>query len=77
MIFAHVDKDESGTIGFGEFNAYYCGVNGVPEMIDLPPEYYYAKGKVNFRCEMNGNNINSEGRFMNGSGSWKSYFKDC
>ena len=37
-------------------------------MIDLPPEYYYAKGKINFRCDLNGNNYGLNGL--------RSYFKD-
>ena len=26
-------------------------MNGVPEMMDLPPEHYYAKNKVNYRLQ--------------------------
>jgi len=43
-------------------------------MIDLPPEYYYAKGKINFRCELNGNSSINGG--LNSGSGWRSYFKD-
>lgn len=44
-------------------------------MIDLPPEYYYAKGKINFRCDLNSNTsvINNNDSLNHG---WRSYFKD-
>lgn len=48
-LFELVDKDGSQSIKFDELNAYYCTLNGVPEMVDLPPEHYYAKSKVNFK----------------------------
>lgn len=50
ILFELVDKDESNTIEFDQLNAYYCTLNGVPEIVDLPPEHYYAKSKVNYRC---------------------------
>lgn len=41
-------------------------MNGVPEMVDLPPEhYYFAKGKV-------GNNKGHEGEIKD----WQRYFRD-
>ena len=30
----------SKTIEFDELNSYYCKVNGIPESLELPPDYY-------------------------------------
>ena len=39
-IFEYIDTDKSKTIEFDELNGYYCKVNGIPETLELPPEYY-------------------------------------
>lgn len=36
-IFEFIDIDHSKTIEFDEFNSYYCKVNGIPEVLDMPP----------------------------------------
>lgn len=35
-----MDIDSSKTIEFDELNSYYCKVNGIPESLELPAEYY-------------------------------------
>jgi hypothetical protein len=32
--------DHSKSIEFDEMNTYYCKVNGIPETLELPPDYY-------------------------------------
>ena len=46
ILFNFIDRDESGTIEFDELNAYYCKANGLSQIMDLPPEHYYAKSKI-------------------------------
>lgn len=48
-VFELMDRDQSGSIEFSEFNAYYCTMNGVPEMMDLPPQHFYVRNKVNYK----------------------------
>ena len=38
-IFEYIDTDRSKTVEFDELNNYYCKVNGIPESLELPPEY--------------------------------------
>lgn len=38
-LFEYIDLDHSKTIEFDELNKYYCKVNGIPETLELPPEY--------------------------------------
>ncbi len=50
-VFELMDRDQSGCIEFGDFNAYYCTMNGVPEMMDLPPQHFYVRNKVNSKMQ--------------------------
>lgn len=42
-IFRIIDQDNSNTIEFDELNSYFSRINGLPESMNLPPEYYSMK----------------------------------
>lgn len=44
-VFEFIDVDHSKTIEFDELNSYYCKVNGIPETLELPPDYYQKAKK--------------------------------
>jgi hypothetical protein len=39
-VFDFIDTDHSKTIEFDELNSYYCKVNAIPEILELPPDYH-------------------------------------
>ena len=39
-VFEFIDTDKSKTVEFEELNSYYCKVNGLSELIELPPDYF-------------------------------------
>jgi len=39
-VFEFIDTDHSKTIEFEELNSYYCKVNGLSELLELPPDYF-------------------------------------
>ncbi len=38
-VFDYIDTDKSKTIEFDELSSYYCKVNGIPELLELPSDY--------------------------------------
>ena len=47
-VFEFIDTDRSKTIEFEELNSYYCKVNGLSELIELPPDYFAKNAKKKF-----------------------------
>lgn len=47
-VFEFIDLDHSKTIEFEELNSYYCKVNGLSELIELPPDFFTNNAKKRF-----------------------------
>ena len=47
-VFEFIDTDHSKTIEFEELNSYYCKVNGLSELIELPPDFFTKNAKKKF-----------------------------
>lgn len=47
-VFEYIDIDHSKTIEFSELNSYYCKVNGLSELIELPQDYFTQNAKKRF-----------------------------
>lgn len=45
VIFDVIDQDKSKTVEFEELNYYYSKINGIPESVNLTPEYHMKKSK--------------------------------
>lgn len=41
-----IDQDKSKTVEFEELNYYYSKINGIPENMNIPPEYLMKKSSA-------------------------------
>jgi len=47
-VFEFIDVDHSKTIEFDELNSYYCKVNGIPEALELPADYFTKNARKKY-----------------------------